>query len=102
MTLVNFNPVSTAAQNEKETDEDPSVDFTEMQEIHETAKVTYEDYLGAQQNDKRPNAEIEIEAADFVSAHPQPELYEDYEGMTGTSIFSNEEGSIAWEVDIPE
>ncbi|MCU9612642.1 extracellular solute-binding protein [Caldibacillus lycopersici] len=66
------------------------------------AKFTYQDYLDKHPTITRPDEEIVIEAADYVNGSPEPEMYENYEGMSGTSIYSSEEGSIKWEVDVPE
>lgn len=73
-----------------------------MEEIHETAKVSYADYLESKDSSKRPQNKIIVEASDYIEANPEPKVYEDYEGMKGKSIYSNEEGFAKWEIDVPE
>lgn len=93
--------------NAQESREDDSVNQSNNLSIDElvqntTLKITYDDYLDTHKNKKRPNQTIEISAAEYSDAFPVPKEYKDYEGKVGTAIYSDEEGFIQWEVNIPE
>ena len=58
-----------------------------------------EDHAGA----ARPNAEYVIDAADFILVEGMDvRLYQDFEGVPGTSVFTDEQGLIEWEVTVAE
>lgn len=68
-----------------------------------TENEGYRDYLEALEEAERPEVTIEIDAADYVRVSDmEPEEYTDYEGMSGISILTGEEGLIEYEVTIEQ
>ncbi|WP_212940440.1 extracellular solute-binding protein [Paenibacillus antibioticophila] len=66
-------------------------------------RVLYAAYLQNFEGAKTPDTEIIIEAADYVSADGMvPVIKNDYEGMSGRSVLTDEEGEISWEFDVAE
>jgi len=65
-------------------------------------KDNYEPYLAKYPDAKRPDDEIVIEAADFVAAEPMVKVLENFEGDTGKSIDTYEEGYVEWKVNVKE
>ena len=66
--------------------------------------VGYQDYL-ASHGQNRPQAELEVEGADFVRYEQQdqpasPELWQDYQGMAGTSVLTTEDSLIEYEFTV--
>lgn len=67
----------------------------------------YKEYLAQYADAASPEATIEIEAADYISymesdKEVTPEIYSDYEGVTGDSVLTTEIGYIEYEVEVPE
>ena len=63
----------------------------------------YNDYIAQYDTSKRPDKELVIEAKDYVrTENMDVKEYTDYEGMTGTSTYTEEKGLIEYEVTIPE
>src|SRR5699024_5188299 len=106
--LINAYPIVTVAAEQGDdegTEEVTTSDLdsiANMEEIHETAKVSYADYLESRDSSKRPQNKVIVEASDFIEANPEPKVYEDYEGMKGKAIYNDEEGFVKWEIDVPE
>lgn len=68
--------------------------------------VKYQDYLAASEQ-HRPQVELCVDGADFVryeqSGSPaQPELWENYQGMDGTSVLTAEDSLIEYEFTVSE
>lgn len=62
--------------------------------------LSYEEYL-ASNDTNRPDDEYVIDAADYVRIEDMDATpYEDYEGMEGTSVYTDEQGLIEYEVNI--
>lgn len=66
----------------------------------------YKDYL-AQKETNRPDKTIEIDAANYSRYEEsdvavQPETYENYEGMEGTSVLTSEKAIVEYDVQIEE
>lgn len=65
--------------------------------------ISYKDYLTQYDTSKKPNTEYSIEAKDYVRTEDMKvEEYIDYEGMEGTSVYTQEQGLIEYEVNILE
>ena len=63
----------------------------------------YDDFLSVHTDTPRPYAEYVINAADFILADGMDvRVYEDYQGMPGASVWTDEEGIIKWEVYVEE
>lgn len=68
-----------------------------------TEGIDYEDYIARYDSSKRPDKEYVIEAKDYVRAEGmEVEEYIDYEGMEGSSLYTEEQGLIEYEVTIEE
>jgi len=96
--LIGTRPAAHAAE---------SADYTldELSELlgYEYMQTRYETYIEQYQDKKRPNVEIVIDADQFtLTDSMQVNILEDYEGMSGKSVYTEEFGVIEWEVDIPE
>ncbi len=68
--------------------------------------IGYREYLALHQ-DVRPDASIEVDAADYVryeqgDAAATPESYQDYEGMEGQSVLTTEDSIIEYEVTVKQ
>lgn len=81
-------------------------DFDELvsQYTISSQAVGYQDYLASHGQD-RPQAELEVEGADFVRYEQQdqpasPELRQDYQGMAGTSVLTTEDSLIEYEFTV--
>lgn len=65
--------------------------------------IDYKNYITQYDTTKRPDKEYVIDAKDYVRAENMDvQEYEDYEGVEGTSVFTDEKGLIEYEVDIQE
>jgi hypothetical protein len=63
----------------------------------------FEEYLADHAASPRPNAEYVINAADFTRAEGMDVLYYDnFEGVPGVSLWTDETGLVEWAVDIAE
>ena len=63
----------------------------------------FTDFLFDHQHAQRPDADFIIEAADFhLTGGMDVRVYEDYEGMPGTSVWTDEEGLIEWRFYVEE
>lgn len=68
---------------------------------------SYKEYMKGYEDSTRPNRVIEIPAEDYVryeesDRQASPELYMNYEGMSGGSVLTGEDSLIEFEVDVPE
>ncbi len=63
---------------------------------------SYSAYLQAHADAARPTDEIVISGGDYLEASEDFEVLSDYEGRAGESLLTLEEGSVTYEVDIPE
>lgn len=65
--------------------------------------LDYHEYLSLYDEAKKPDAEYVIEAKDYVRTEDmEVKEYVDYEGMEGTSVYTDEQGLIEYEVTIKE
>ena len=69
--------------------------------------LSYKDYVQKYNTANYPAAVVEIGAEDYVRYEEggktaEPQVYTDYEGMTGDSLLTTEDSLIEYEVDIPE
>lgn len=63
---------------------------------------SYSAYLAAHEGAKRPEAEVVISGGNYLEASEDFQVLRDYEGFSGDSLFTGEEGSVTYEVDIRE
>lgn len=85
--------------------EPAEIDLEGYQEILDAYgnRYKFDDYVLEHQSAARPEAEYLLNAADYTRAEGMdPVPYEDYEGVAGVSIWTDEEGLIEWTVDIAE
>ena len=83
----------------------------ECKDIVSTYSVTdsvpgYVEYLAEHADAATPDQTIEINAADYVSyleddKEVAPEIFSNYEGMTGDSVLTAENGYIEYEFEVP-
>lgn len=65
--------------------------------------IDFKDYLAQYDTSRKPTEEYVIEAKDYVRTDGMEiEEYIDYEGMEGTSVYTQEQGLIEYEVNIKE
>ncbi|HEY8363024.1 MAG TPA: extracellular solute-binding protein [Tissierellaceae bacterium] len=60
----------------------------------------YDDYIKKYENIEQPDDEIVIEAREFKRAEPEVEIIENYEGMSGSSVLTKDEGFIEWTFNV--
>lgn len=66
-------------------------------------RVLYSEYLQSYAEAPTPRTEIRIEAADYIAAEGMTPVIEDnYEGMDGRSVLTEEAGSISWKIEVAE
>lgn len=66
-------------------------------------EIKFKDYVAMYDENKRPNLQYEIDAADYVRVEGMDVTeYENYQGMEGTSVYTDERGLIEYEVNIEE
>lgn len=84
-------------------------DFDEMVSTYnvDDSVPSYKEYKALHADASYPDTVIEIPAGDFVryeesDAPAKPEIYLDYEGMTGKSVLTGEDSLIEFEVDVAQ
>lgn len=78
-------------------------EYKELLDEIDISGMDYKEYITQFDTRKRPNTEYVIEAKDYVRVEGMvPVEYIDFEGMEGTSVFTDEKGLIEYEVDITE
>ncbi len=63
---------------------------------------SYHTYLMSHEGAPRPESEIVINGGDYTEASEDFSLLSDYEGFAGESLLTQEEGSVTYEVEVPE
>lgn len=66
-------------------------------------RESYSDYISKYERESLPDQEVIITASDY--AHVEGEGFEivnDFEGQQGASLKTGEQGTVEWEVDVPE
>ena len=63
---------------------------------------TYERYISQYPDAPRPRTEVEIEVDKYVEIDMKAEILQDFEGSSGKSLKTDEQGYVTWEVDVPE
>lgn len=77
--------------------------YNELLSEINTEGTDYKDYIVQYDISKRPDKEYVIEAKDYVRVEGmEVKEYIDYEGMDGTSLYTEEQGLIEYEVTIEE
>ncbi|QHW35010.1 extracellular solute-binding protein [Paenibacillus rhizovicinus] len=65
-------------------------------------KGSYAAYLAAFKDEPKPEAGVTIPAGDYASANDmKAKVMPQYEGAQGEAVWTDESGSIAWNVDVP-
>jgi ABC-type glycerol-3-phosphate transport system substrate-binding protein len=78
-------------------------DYKELLSKTTTDSIDYEDYITGYDVTRRPGKEYVIEAKDYVRVDDMDVVeYIDYEGMEGTSVYTEENGLIEYEVTIED
>ncbi|NMA33136.1 MAG: ABC transporter substrate-binding protein, partial [Clostridiaceae bacterium] len=62
---------------------------------------TYENYISGYPNAEKPQIEIEIEVDRYIDTDMDVEILDNFEGSSGKSIRTDEQGYVTWEVDVP-
>ncbi|MGN6714206.1 extracellular solute-binding protein [Anaerocolumna jejuensis] len=66
-----------------------------------TEGISYTDYINGYDAEKRPDEQYIIDAKDYFRTDGmEVKTYEDYQGMEGTSVYTEESGLIEYEVNI--
>lgn len=83
---------------------DTSLDeYKELLSEINTNGIDYKDYLTQYDVTKKPDAEYVIDAKDYVRTDGMEVIeYPDYQGMEGTSVYTEEQGLIEYDVDIKD
>ncbi len=63
---------------------------------------TYELYISQYMDNQKPPAEISIDVDKFIDTDMDIQILQDFEGSSGKSVRTDEQGSITWEVDVPQ
>lgn len=63
---------------------------------------SYTNYLAAHQSDERLSEEIVISGGDYLEASEDFQVLKNYEGRSGSSLLTREEGSVTYEVEVPK
>nr|WP_228552405.1 extracellular solute-binding protein [Gracilibacillus salitolerans] len=67
------------------------------------SEASYDNYLENYSTESKPDQVIRIEGEDFVEADVNDfKVMDDFNGLDGPSIFTPEQGSISWEVNIED
>ncbi len=104
-----FSVLQLAALNVKA---EPLMTQEECRDVVSTYSVTdsvpgYSEYLEAHAGAARPQQEITVDAGSYScymenDAEVTPEIYSDYEGMTGDALLTTESAYVEYQVDVPE
>lgn len=65
----------------------------------ETA-VSYAEYLSNRKEAVYPTGTVSINAVNYSESNANTEIYTDFEGMLGESLFADEEGFVEWDFDV--
>ncbi len=77
--------------------------YKELLSDASTDNIGYEEYMAGYDGAERPSKEYIINAADYVRTEGMDvKTYDNYEGMEGTSVYTDESGLIEYEVNIEE
>lgn len=63
---------------------------------------TYDEYISKYKGAQRPSLEIDIPVENYIDTDMNIKVYENFEGSEGKSIWTDEEGYITWEVEVPQ
>jgi len=81
----------------------PPEDFKALIDQSNVTGITYKEYIASYDTSLKPNREYVIEASDYVRVeNMEAKEYIDFEGMEGTSVYTDEKGLIEYEVEIEE
>lgn len=104
-----FSVLQLAALNVKA---EPLMTQEECRDVVSTYSVAdsvpgYSEYLEAHAGAARPQQEITVDAGSYScymenDAEVTPEIYSDYEGMTGDALLTTESAYVEYQVDVPE
>ncbi|MFY9306321.1 MAG: extracellular solute-binding protein [Bacillota bacterium] len=65
-------------------------------------EIEYAQYISRHSTAARPALEVVIPLADYVSSDMRVEVLQDFEGMQGESLWTDEYGYVEWEIDVPQ
>lgn len=66
-------------------------------------RILYSEYRQGHEEAGSPQTEIRIEAADYAAVKGMTPIIEhDFEGISGRSVVTDEEGEISWHIDVAE
>ena len=101
---VQMVPVSANAGGNRTAEPDGSMlDANQSQIDSYSDRMSYSSYLEKYKDTAKPKARYDMDAASFTSVKDmQTTECENYEGMQGTSILTQESGSIGWTVNVAE
>ncbi|MCR4727704.1 MAG: extracellular solute-binding protein [Lachnospiraceae bacterium] len=97
MTAVLLTALRADTSIARDTKED-RIDISTM--VHDAD--SYSVYRAEHANDARPETEIVIEGDSCVEASDDFEVLSSFEGRKGNSLYTKEEGSVTYEVNVPE
>ena len=63
---------------------------------------SYSSYISAHSDAKEPAAPVTVSGEDYLEASADFEVLDTYEGRSGKSLYTKEEGSVTYEVNVPE
>lgn len=97
--LMSVEPLSLQAQGSAAYDE-AAVYADLLSNVYEV--IFYDDYLTQYKSGSRPYEEVSVLGGDFIEADAGFVRAEGYEGYNGDVALTLEEGSITWEIRVPE
>ncbi|XEC93625.1 extracellular solute-binding protein [Paenibacillus tarimensis] len=93
--------VALSAEEKTDAAASHSADF-DLPDVPE-GRYTYADYANAHAGAAQPEREIVIDADTYTSADGmEMKKFDNFEGVQGVSVWTDEQGRIEWEVDVPE
>jgi ABC-type glycerol-3-phosphate transport system substrate-binding protein len=96
-------PPTKAEPNAERTGSEKPVDGFDPQFEMILDRESYSGYIAQYENTARPGREITIEAAEYSRIEGEGfATVRDFEGQTGMSLKTGEQGSVEWSVNIPE
>lgn len=96
---------STTAGETGDGSQNEETDKKTLAEISEALNaISYEKYRAQHKNAVRATKEVVIDAVNYDAEKTtaKVEVYKDYEGMEGDSLFISDSGTVVWPVNIPE
>ncbi|MCR5557851.1 MAG: extracellular solute-binding protein [Butyrivibrio sp.] len=90
--------MASSSSNDDSEFQEESVDLSLL--VHHL--YSYSDYLEQHSGDKKGTKEAFVDGGDYLEADDSAKVLGAYEGFDGNALFTDEEGSVTYEIDVPE